>query len=274
MVSSKGRAIRSSSAARSGLSAPGQLADRLLVDLAEPGAARLVERGAAHLVEQLLDHRPDPHDLGRLLDRLRVTSPCPAVGSRAHRRAGCAWDHQAREPGPSGSTRTASVRPLALPRPRAHAGMGRSSQTQRRAPVRAPSTPGLLESGMDRPRHERDVHLGRGERPMPAEQAGLAGVGGVEEGDRGPRHEGDVAQAVPPPPAPALPRTSPRRRSAHACGPTPRRRALLGGRLARRRRRPGGRAASGTGPRPTAARPCSSSPRPGSRGRRPTSTCP
>ena len=41
------------------------------MDLAEPGPGRLVERGLAHLLEQLLDHRADAHDLGRLLDHVR-----------------------------------------------------------------------------------------------------------------------------------------------------------------------------------------------------------
>ena len=47
-----------------------QLADGGLVDFARPFAAGLVERGGAHLFEQLLDHRPDAHHLGRLLDQV------------------------------------------------------------------------------------------------------------------------------------------------------------------------------------------------------------
>src|SRR5580658_7834148 len=47
-----------------------ELAQRLLVDLAEADPACLVQRGLTDLVEQLLDHRADPHDLGRLPDRL------------------------------------------------------------------------------------------------------------------------------------------------------------------------------------------------------------
>ena len=39
---------------------------RLLVDLAKTGASGFVQRSALHLLEQLLDHRPDPHDLRRL----------------------------------------------------------------------------------------------------------------------------------------------------------------------------------------------------------------
>ena len=45
-----------------------ELADRRLVDLAQPRPAGLVERRRADLFEQLLDHRADPHHLGRLLD--------------------------------------------------------------------------------------------------------------------------------------------------------------------------------------------------------------
>ena len=47
-----------------------QLLDRRLVDLAQAGPAGVVERGVPDLVEQLLEHGADPHDLGRMLDRL------------------------------------------------------------------------------------------------------------------------------------------------------------------------------------------------------------
>ena len=50
----------------------GQLLDRGLVDLPQPLAAGVVERCGPHLVEQLLHHRADPHDLGRLVDRLSL----------------------------------------------------------------------------------------------------------------------------------------------------------------------------------------------------------
>jgi hypothetical protein len=45
-----------------------ELAQRPLVHLGEPRAGVVVERSAADLVEQLLDHRPDPHDLRGLAD--------------------------------------------------------------------------------------------------------------------------------------------------------------------------------------------------------------
>src|SRR5581483_3693148 len=44
-----------------------QLLDRILVDLAQAVAGGLVQRCRADLLEQLLDHRADAHDLGRLL---------------------------------------------------------------------------------------------------------------------------------------------------------------------------------------------------------------
>ncbi len=47
-----------------------ELGDRAVVDLGEAGAAAVVERAAAHLLEELLDHRPDAHHLGRLLDEV------------------------------------------------------------------------------------------------------------------------------------------------------------------------------------------------------------
>jgi mycothiol synthase len=40
------------------------------MDFAEPSAAGIVERRGANLFEQLLDHRADPHDLGRLFDHV------------------------------------------------------------------------------------------------------------------------------------------------------------------------------------------------------------
>ena len=46
----------------------GQFADRLLVDLPQPAPAGLVQRRQAHLLQQLLDHRSDAEQLGRLLD--------------------------------------------------------------------------------------------------------------------------------------------------------------------------------------------------------------
>ena len=56
-----------------------ELGERALVDLGEPRASLVVERRAADLLEELLDHRPDPHDLGRLLDEVGgvgLATPC------------------------------------------------------------------------------------------------------------------------------------------------------------------------------------------------------
>src|SRR5271157_6382514 len=47
-----------------------ELPDAGRVDLAQPVTAGVVQRGGAHLLEQLLDHRADPHHLGRLLDKV------------------------------------------------------------------------------------------------------------------------------------------------------------------------------------------------------------
>ena len=47
-----------------------ELLDGAPVDLGQAHPTRLVERGVADLLEQLLDHRPDAHDLGRLLDEV------------------------------------------------------------------------------------------------------------------------------------------------------------------------------------------------------------
>ena len=63
MSDSNGRASRSSSAVKSGDSAHGRL-----VDVLQAHTAGRVERRLPHLVEKLLDHRPDPQDLGGLLD--------------------------------------------------------------------------------------------------------------------------------------------------------------------------------------------------------------
>jgi len=60
-----------------------QLADRLLVDLAEPTTAGLVERGLADLLQQLLHHRADAEQLGRLLDRLRQLLGLAVLGTVA-----------------------------------------------------------------------------------------------------------------------------------------------------------------------------------------------
>src|SRR5580765_1721040 len=58
-----------------------QLGDRRVVDLGEPGATLVVEWRAADLFEELLDHRADPHHLGRLLDEVGgvVRAPGPVV---------------------------------------------------------------------------------------------------------------------------------------------------------------------------------------------------
>ena len=76
---SKGSAMRSSSATRSGDNPSRQLADRLLVDLAQAHPALLVERRRPHLVEQRLDHGADAQHLGRLVDRLGRPLRCLAV---------------------------------------------------------------------------------------------------------------------------------------------------------------------------------------------------
>src|SRR5436309_3263135 len=66
-----------------------ELPDRGGVDVTQPVAAGVVQRGRAHLLEQLLDHRADPHDLGRLLDHVaearRAVLADPAVLGHGHR---------------------------------------------------------------------------------------------------------------------------------------------------------------------------------------------
>ena len=60
------------------------------MDLGEPPPRGLVERRRAHLLQQLLDHRADPHHLGRLLDQVGdrplagvvVVGRAVAVGAR------------------------------------------------------------------------------------------------------------------------------------------------------------------------------------------------
>ena len=64
-----------------------ELLDRTMVNVGQASSPGLVEWGVAHLLEQLLDHRADAHDLGRLLDQvgrvgLLATSaraPCVSV---------------------------------------------------------------------------------------------------------------------------------------------------------------------------------------------------
>ena len=86
-------------------------------------------------------------------------------------------------------------------------------------------------------------------------QAALAGVGRVDEGDGGVGNKGDIAQPVGEGVGREARRTSPRRRRwsrlEHPGGLAV---ALLGRRQRGRGRRRGGRAASGTGPRPRGAR--------------------
>ena len=65
-----GRVIRSSSSRSSGARPCSSSRIDDCVDVAQPVAARLVEGRRPDLLEQLLDHRADPHDLGRLLDHL------------------------------------------------------------------------------------------------------------------------------------------------------------------------------------------------------------
>ena len=65
-----GRVIRSSSSRSSGARPCSSSRIDDGVDVAQPVAAGLVQRRRPDLLEQLLDHRADPHDLGRLLDHL------------------------------------------------------------------------------------------------------------------------------------------------------------------------------------------------------------
>ena len=84
----------------------GELPDGGLVDLLHAHPAGGVEGRMAHLVEQLLDHRADPHDLGRLLDRVEHLRRRPicfarydhlhrAGGGLARRRAAALFGHDA-----------------------------------------------------------------------------------------------------------------------------------------------------------------------------------
>ena len=77
-----------------------ELADRRRVDVAQPVAAGVVQGRGADLLEQLLDHRADPHDLGRLLDHVAdATRPDrPSSAPAACARAPTGW--------PSGPTTT------------------------------------------------------------------------------------------------------------------------------------------------------------------------
>ena len=98
------------------------------MDLGEPGPARLVERGVAHLLEQLLDHRADPHDLGRLLDEVRRVGGAVAVlgvGRDAH--AVLRHDDDALLVGVSlvgGRSCSSGVMPFILPHEPIHRGRG------------------------------------------------------------------------------------------------------------------------------------------------------
>jgi hypothetical protein len=55
------------------------------VDVAQPVAAGVVQRRRPDLLEQLLDHRADPHDLGRLLDHLADGGRPVSVLALGHR---------------------------------------------------------------------------------------------------------------------------------------------------------------------------------------------
>ena len=170
--SRNGRASIFSSCCRSGRQRLGQLGDRALVDLGQALAARLVERRGADLLEEHLDHRADAHHLGRrrhgvaLLD-VGVRRPACRRGARARRaRSGRAA---------AGSARIG------------HEGILASGCRRVASNVRRRSAGYRAEQ-----RHE---HLGRRQRAVPADQGERAGVGRVVEADRGERHERDVAEA-------------------------------------------------------------------------------
>jgi hypothetical protein len=77
LVVAKGRASARQLVAAGRATAPLELLDRRLVDLGAAARGWLVERRLADLVEELLDHRADPHHLGRL--STLVASPRRAV---------------------------------------------------------------------------------------------------------------------------------------------------------------------------------------------------
>ena len=70
LLSSNGSDKPGELVAQLGGQAVAELLDGVLVDLAQPVARGLVERRRPYLLEQLLDHRADAHDLGRLLDHV------------------------------------------------------------------------------------------------------------------------------------------------------------------------------------------------------------
>ena len=158
----------------------GQLGDGALVDLGQPLPARFVERGGPHLLEQRLDHRADPHDLGR----------------RGHR---VASELLRRLVGRSIDDLTVLDRAGARIRGRAL-----------RVEVRHGAS-FLEDSAVGR--DEGHEHLRRGQRPVAADQLERSRVGGIVEahrlrGRRGPRHR-DGQRSV----GRASARTTPRRSS-------------------------------------------------------------
>ena len=88
-----GSVSRSSSSRSSGARPSSSSLIEAGVDLPQPVAAGVVQRRGPDLLEQLLDHRADPHDLGRLLDHVAdVELPAVVVrrlrhGQRADRLA-------------------------------------------------------------------------------------------------------------------------------------------------------------------------------------------
>ncbi len=236
-VPANGWASRPSSSRRSGDRADDSSRDRRLVDLAEAVAAGLVELGVglAHLLEEVLDHRADAHDLGRLLDRLGLR--VAGVGLLARRddlRVLDLWDDRAFPRVGGGAVRRRGLLGLRHREPSCHA----------RRRMRTPG-PRRRSAGGSEQRHQ---HLGRGQRPVASDQVIRPGVLRVVEGHVPPGDQGDVAQ--------------PGERHVGHLGPEP----ALGDRLLagdaprrRRRARPGPRR---TAPRPAPARACSQRKRP------------
>ena len=160
-----------------GRQALGQLPDRLLVDLTQTPPAGLVEGGLADLFQELLDHRADAEQLGRLLDRF--------VGPRS----------SARPPRPVAGRGFGSWAPTRGP--------GRAGSTTSGRSGCGPSVGGragalsMVSVPISAQCHQGNQHLVRGQRAVAAVQPILAGVGRVHEGDRRiGRNEGHVTQPV------------------------------------------------------------------------------
>ena len=170
-----------------GAQRPGQLPHRLLVDLAQPGPAGLVEGAARTSSSSCLTIEPIRITLAgcstdSVTSRSRPSPVCAPFG----RRPGCG------EQKPRWAAR----------RVREHRLGGIGTDRLFAFVVHGPDPCKQVVAGQTRrvrvrgPGHQRERHLGRGQRTVAAQQPGLTGVGGVEERHRGAGHEGHVPEAA------------------------------------------------------------------------------